>query len=49
MYYHFKQYNLNKKCEDAKNSVLYCDKMLAIDPKDDKSLTIKKALAGKCP
>ncbi|MFA5782531.1 MAG: hypothetical protein WC868_09720, partial [Bacteroidales bacterium] len=48
-YYYFKQYNLNKKCEDAKSSILYCDKMLAIDPKDEKSLTIKKSLAGKCP
>jgi predicted Zn-dependent protease len=48
-YYYFKQYNMNKKCEDAKNSILYCDKMLAIDVKDEKSLTIKKALYGKCP
>ncbi|MFA5782081.1 MAG: tetratricopeptide repeat protein [Bacteroidales bacterium] len=48
-YYYFKQYNLNKKCEDAKISIIYCDKMLAIDPKDEKSLTIKKSLAGKCP
>jgi tetratricopeptide (TPR) repeat protein len=48
-YYYFKQYNLTKKCEDAKNSIRYCDKMLAIDPKDEKSITIKKALAGRCP
>jgi tetratricopeptide (TPR) repeat protein len=48
-YYYFKQYNMNKKCDDAKNSILYCDKILAIDAKDEKSLTIKKALLGKCP
>jgi len=48
-YYYFKQYNMNKKCEDARNSLVYCDKILAIDPKDEKSLTIKKSLAGKCP
>lgn len=49
MPYYFKQYNLNKKCEDAKNAILYCDKMLAIDAKNENSLMIKKALAGKCP
>lgn len=49
MYYYYKQYNLNKKCEDAKNALLYCDKMLAIEAKNDKALTIKQALAGKCP
>jgi len=48
MPYYFKQYNLNKKCEDAKNAILYCDKMLAIDAKNENSLMIKKALAGKC-
>jgi tetratricopeptide (TPR) repeat protein len=48
-YYYFKQYNITKKCEDAKNSILYCNKMLAYDPKDEKSLTIKKALLGRCP
>jgi tetratricopeptide (TPR) repeat protein len=49
MPYYFKQYNLNKKCEDAKNAILYCDKMLAIDAKNENALIIKKALAGKCP
>ncbi|MGD0711692.1 MAG: tetratricopeptide repeat protein [Bacteroidales bacterium] len=48
-YYYFKQYNITKKCEDAKKSIIYCDKMLAYDPKDEKSLTIKKALTGRCP
>jgi hypothetical protein len=48
-YYYFKQYNITKKCEDAKNSILYCNKMLVYDPKDEKSLTIKKALVGRCP
>ena len=48
-YYYFKQYNMNKKCEDAKNSILYCDKILAIDPKNENSTVIKKSLVGKCP
>ena len=48
-YYYFKQYNMNKKCDDAKNSILYCNKILAIDPKNDNSIVIKKSLAGKCP
>jgi tetratricopeptide (TPR) repeat protein len=48
-YYYFKQYNLNKKCEDAKQSIIYCDKILVIDPKNEYSLDIKKSLAFKCP
>ncbi|HNW98615.1 MAG TPA: tetratricopeptide repeat protein [Bacteroidales bacterium] len=48
-YYYFKQYNMNKKCEDAKKSIGYCDKILAIDPKDQNSIDIKKSLAVKCP
>jgi tetratricopeptide (TPR) repeat protein len=48
-YYYFKQYNLNKKCEDAKKSILYCDKILAIDAKNENSLAIKKSLVVLCP
>jgi len=48
-YYYLKQYDTNKKCEDAKNAILYCNKILATDPKDEKALIIKKSLAGKCP
>lgn len=48
-YYYFKQYNLNSKCEDAKQSIIYCDKILAIDPKNENSIDIKKSLAARCP
>lgn len=48
-YFYYKQYNMNKNCEDAKKSILYCEKILASDPKNENSLLIKKSLAGKCP
>lgn len=52
-FYYFKQWNLNKKCEDGKNSIMYCDKILAIDPKDEAAKTtkdmLKKDMLGRCP
>lgn len=48
-FYYYKQYILNKKCEDAKKSVEYCEKILAIDPKDEKAIETKKGLKSKCP
>jgi len=48
-YYYLKQYDTNKKCEDAKNAILYCNKILATDPKNENNLAIKKSLVGKCP
>lgn len=52
-FYYFKQWNANKKCDDGKNSILYCDKILAIDPKDEAAKTtkdiLKKDMYGKCP
>jgi tetratricopeptide (TPR) repeat protein len=52
-FYYYKQWNLNKKCEDGKNSIMYCDKILAIDPKDEAAKTTKSMLKsdmlGKCP
>ena len=32
-YFYYKQYNMNKNCEDAKKSILYCEKILASDLK----------------
>jgi tetratricopeptide (TPR) repeat protein len=48
-FYYYKQYLINKKCEDAKNCIVYCDKLLAIDPKNEASLESKKAMLSKCP
>lgn len=48
-YYYFKQYNTTKKCEEAKNSIAYCEKILTIDPKNSNATDIKKALKLKCP
>ena len=48
-YFYYKQYNMNKNCDDARKSIIYCDKILASDPKNENSLLIKKSLAGKCP
>lgn len=46
-YYYFKQYLLNKKDDDKKNAVLWCEKVLAISPNDEKALTIYKSLTGE--
>jgi tetratricopeptide (TPR) repeat protein len=46
-YYYFKQYLLNKKDEDKKNAVLWCEKVLAIVPTDDKAGTIYKQFTGE--
>lgn len=47
-YYYFVQYNDRKNPEDARNSIMYCEKALAITPTDDKAKTImenmKKAI-----
>lgn len=48
-FYHYKTYLVSKKCEDAKKSIAFCDKVLAIDPKDEKALTTKKSLIVICP
>ena len=49
MYFYFNQYNKTKVCDDAKKSLMYIEKMILIDPKDNRSLQIKGSLAGKCP
>ncbi len=48
-FYYYKQYLINKKCEDAKKSIAFCEKILAIDPKDQKALDTRTTLKTKCP
>jgi tetratricopeptide (TPR) repeat protein len=51
-YYYFKQYNLNKKQDEACLSIKYCEKVMAmVPPTDDKYKKAKSTidfLAGKC-
>ena len=48
--YYLKQYLLDKKCDDdVKNTLLYCEKLLAIDPKDKDSGEFKTSLKQYCP
>jgi tetratricopeptide (TPR) repeat protein len=46
-YYYFKQFNMNKKRDDAIRSVEFCRKILAIVPNDENAKTILKTLQGK--
>jgi tetratricopeptide (TPR) repeat protein len=46
-YYYFKQYLLNKKDDDKKNAVVWCEKVLAIVPTDEKAGTIFKQFTGE--
>lgn len=48
-FYYFNQYLASKKCEDGKKSIAFCEKILAIDPKDEKATKTKKSLAPLCP
>lgn len=48
--YYLKQYLLDKKCDDdVRNTLLYCEKLLAIDPKDKDSEEFKTSLKQYCP
>jgi len=46
-YYYFVQYNSSHSARDAANSVLYCEKVLAITPNDEKAKTILNEMKGK--
>jgi hypothetical protein len=46
-YYYLVQYNQTKSSEDGRNSLDFCNKVLAIDPNNDKAKDIIKVLAPK--
>jgi len=48
-FYYYKQYLLFKRCEDARKAIEVSEKILLMDPKDEKAIETKKGLRLKCP
>jgi len=46
-FYYFKQNVMSKKEDDKKNAIVWCEKVLAISPNDDKAGTMYKSLTGE--
>jgi len=46
-YYYLKQFNITKEQENGRKSIEYCQKILVLDPENEKAKAILKELGPK--